>query len=102
MRKPGVVRVGTARDLAEHEAGFSANGTGEFSRDAAHGNVKLKGYSVGPGKLRGPRSLDELIAENIRELNKLRIKQREATGPERDKITKAIMIKGAFVMKLQE
>lgn len=36
----GVVRVGTARDLADHGVGYSANGESEHTRHAAHSQQK--------------------------------------------------------------
>jgi hypothetical protein len=47
MKSRATLTVGTAREAAEHESGFSANGESQYSRRAAQpGNVKMPGYFV--------------------------------------------------------
>src|SRR5258708_39209645 len=95
--KPGVIRVGTAKELAD--IGYVANGASEHSRNAAHSvNIKTASYVVGPGKFRGPRSHGELIAENAQKLAALHMSLRTERDPELcKKLQKNIDIKSKFL-----
>ncbi|WMT75069.1 hypothetical protein [Bradyrhizobium sp. Ash2021] len=102
-RPPNVHRGTTSRDLADHGVGYSASGESEFSRRAASvPNVKMPSYAVSKPKLRGPLSRPEVIAENERELLKLRDRIRLATDPAKlAKLKKNLNIKMSFVEKLR-
>jgi hypothetical protein len=101
---PGVVRHGTAKNLAGHDGGYSASGESQFSRQSAHSaNVKTRGYVENhPAKVSGPRSHGELIAENERALAKIRAQLATENNPARlVKLKRDLEIKSAFVARLR-
>jgi hypothetical protein len=92
-KRPGVVTTGTARDLAEHDGGYSANGESQHSRQVAHANLRL-----GEGK----RTSGRLIREQDGALAKLKYQASIEMDPAKlAKIIKNIGIKSAFVAKLK-
>jgi hypothetical protein len=102
----GAIKSGTARELAEHDASFVASGEGEFSRRAASGNVKMRGYAEpnppGTTRKRGPREREELIAEQRQHLAKLRTRIARENVPARFlKLKQSIEIKSRFLAKLE-
>jgi hypothetical protein len=89
---PGVRRHGTARQEAEHDAAYSANGESQYSRQVAS-TPKL-----GEGK----RTDGRLIREQSGALAKLRFKASIEMDPARlAKIGKDIEIKSKFLAKLK-
>ena len=105
MARPRVFTVGTARDLADHAAGYSASGESEFSRQIAHSaNVKLAGYvePKAPQWTRTAReALGEKIAKQTQFLAALHMKLRfEPDEERRAKIRKNIEIKTRYLAKL--
>src|ERR1700737_4954471 len=91
---PGVVKHGSAKNLADHGAGYSANGESEFSRQSAHApNVSLK---------KGKRTDGRLIRETEKALRKLKYRASEERDPTRlMKLEKNIAIKSAFLDRLR-
>src|SRR5260221_5369201 len=70
-RRPGVTSRGTARELAELDNGFAANGESMFTRRAAKPDANATMAGNVP-KTRGRHSHAALIAENMSALAKLR------------------------------
>ena len=93
-RAPGIVRHGTARNLADHRDGCSANGESEFSRQSAHApNISLN---------KGKRTDGRLIRETEKALGKLKYRASEERDPKRImKLEKNIAIKSAFLDRLR-
>jgi hypothetical protein len=102
QRRPGVISVGTPRD-GDKALGYVASGSSEFTRHSAHSqNTKLASYHESKPKVRGPRSPTQLIAENIKALEKLKWQASRETNPERKtKLEKSIEIKSRFLATLQ-
>ena len=67
-RKPA---TGTARELSEGSAGYSASGESAYSRGAAHSTVRVRLAGHVP-TTRGRHTLGQLIAEQRSLLAKLR------------------------------
>jgi hypothetical protein len=87
-----VFRNGTAKQIAEHATGYSANGESHHSRQIAHANVKL-----GEGK----RTNGRLIREQSKALVRLKLKATTEMDPARlEKIRLNIEIKTVFLAKL--
>lgn len=103
---PGVIRHGTARDLDNLGIGYSASGSSEHSRHAAHSqNTKTAGY-VEPKPPLWARTereqLGEKIAKQAKFLAALHMRLRTETSPERAaKFGKDIEIKTRFLEKLK-
>lgn len=99
-RGSGVIVRGTAREIAEHGTGYSANGEGEYSRRVASApNVKMRGHVA---KTRGKHSQVALIAENESLLARLRGEIAIETDPARlAKLKKNFEIKTRFVERLR-
>jgi hypothetical protein len=98
---PGVVRHGTAKNLADVGQGYSANGESEFSRQSAHSAnaVKMRGNSP---KTTGKRTTAEIIAQNETQLAKLRGNLLIENNPARiAKMKRDLEIKSAFVARLK-
>jgi len=92
-RGNGVIKHGTAKEIAEHATGYAANGESQHSRQIAHVNIKL-----GEGK----RTNGRLIREQSGALAKLKHRATIEMDPERlAKIRKDIQIKSRFVAKLK-
>jgi hypothetical protein len=93
-RALGIIRHGTARNLADHDDGYSANGESEFSRQSARApNVSLN---------KGRRTDGRLIRETEKALRKLKCKASEVDDPIRlMKLEKNIAIKSAFLDRLR-
>jgi hypothetical protein len=100
MARPGVVRRGTARDLADHDAGYSANGESEHSRRAASApNFTTRSHVA---RTKGKHTSADLIAENKSLLAKLRGEILTETNPARlAKLRRNLEIKSRFVAKLE-
>jgi hypothetical protein len=93
-RGPGVVRHGTARDLADKAMGYVASGTSEHTRQISHANIKL-----GDGK----RTDGRLLRETAKELAKLEHKLTCETDPvRRAKCAKNVSIKRSFLAKIEK
>src|SRR5260221_127510 len=91
---PGVIRQGTAGQLADHGTGYSANGESQFSRQSASAPV----IKLGEGK----RTHGRLIRDTEKELAKLEQREREEREPMRlAKIRANYCIKSAFLAKLK-
>ena len=90
----GAIKGTSARDLAEHDEGYSANGEGEYSRrSASPPNIALS---------TGRRTSGRLIRENQHALRKLEQHARIENDPIRKaKIRKNIAIKSSFLAKLK-
>jgi hypothetical protein len=88
----GVIKHGTARQEAEHEQGYSANGESRYSRNAAQVNIRL-----GEGR----RTNGRLIREQSGALAKLKFKASIESDPVRlAKLRKDIGIKTKFIAKI--
>ena len=70
-KTPGVTRTGTAKNLADHENGFSANGLSEFSRREAHAQKREYAARGRPARPSGI-GLREFFARTTKQLMKLR------------------------------
>ena len=97
----GAITRGTARDLADHGHGFSANGESEYSRRSARApDVTMVGHVA---KGHGPRTHAALIAENESQLAKLRGDILLTTDRVRlAKLRKSFEIKLRFVERLKK
>jgi hypothetical protein len=92
-RRP-VRQHGTARDLAEHAVGYSANGESQHSRNVAQASVRL-----GEGK----RTDGRLLRETAKELAKLEHRLECETDPaRRAKHAKNIAIKKIFLSRIEQ
>lgn len=103
--KSGVVRHGTAREHAALDGAFSASGTSEYSRHAAHAaDMKLPHWTPTPRhKPRPHLELGEKIAEQAMLLGSLYMRLRtERSEDRRTKIRKDIDIKSRFLEKLKQ
>jgi hypothetical protein len=108
---PGVVRHGTARQLADVGIGYTASGAGEYTRQAAHAAAGIKMNSHAPRKDRGrdfpgkrypTMSLGEKIAFQASALAKLNIDLiLETSAEKRAKIAKNVDIKTRFLERLK-
>lgn len=104
MRKPpGVIRTGTARDLADHGVGYTANGESEHSRRAAQpgSNVTLRS-GAGLLNIKGRRTVELNLACNEVEVLRMKAALCTETNPtRRQKLVKNLEIKGAFCERLR-
>lgn len=95
--------TGTARDLAEHDEGYSGNGESIFTRQAARTGrgVLLKNQVA--NETRGSRPVHVIIRENEGQLSKLRIDLLiEDDVTRRAKILRNIGIKENFLKTMRE
>ena len=105
-KAPGVVRQGTADDLAKTGDGLSANGVSQYTRESAHAANRLKTPSYRERRGQWTRTEQEKHAFLIRrseiELGRLRDKL-EATrdNDRRKKYSSDIAIKTGFIAKLK-
>ena len=104
---PGVIRSGTAQELAALGTGYSASGVSEHSRHVSHGVRNIKGENYVPPKApfwtrSDKQLLGEKIAEQATLLSALHMRLRsEASRERRAKITKDIEIKTKFLERLK-
>jgi hypothetical protein len=90
----GAIKHGSAKDLAEHDAGYSANGESEHSRRAAS-SPKI---SLSHGK----RTDGRLIRENESKLAKIRARLLTENNPAQlVKLKRDFEIKSAFIERLK-
>jgi hypothetical protein len=94
QRRPTVFRGGTAREIAEHGLGYSANGESQYSRNAAAtANIVLS---------KGKRTDGRLLRENENQLAKIAQRLSIETDPAKImKLRKDHAIKSRFVEKLK-
>lgn len=102
-RPPGVHRHGTAAQLAAHDKGYSGDGTGEWSRHAAHRYKPTPRNVAAIGEVDQGRSAAELIRDEQRALGKL-VEKLEHFGPgdAQAKVLKSISIKERFLIRLKQ
>ncbi len=90
----GVIRHGSAKDLADHGTGYSANGESQFSRQAASA-PNVNNSRGDPALLRAPRHRDrgvDPIAFNQGEATRIRNNIRKhADNPEKVAALKAML-----------
>jgi hypothetical protein len=100
MTRPGVITRGTARDLADHDAGYSPNGESEHSRRSASApNFTTRSHVA---RTKGKHTSAALIAENQSLLAKLRGEMLTETNPAKlAKLRKNFEIKTRFITKLE-
>jgi hypothetical protein len=92
--KPGITRRGTAKDLADHDAGYAPNGESEHSRRSAS-SPKI---SLSHGK----RNDGRLIRENEIKLAKIRARLLTENNPAQlVKLKRDFEIKSAFIERLK-
>jgi hypothetical protein len=93
--------TGTARDLAEHDTGYSGNGESIYTRQAARTGrgVLLKGQVA--NETRGSRPRHVIIRENEAQLSKLRCELLVESDAGRRSILKNIGIKTNFLEKMR-
>jgi hypothetical protein len=100
MKRPVVIRRGTAAELAQHDSGYVGNGESQYTRRAAHPDVKPRGHVQ---KTAGHHSRPRLIAENEGQLRWLQNEARMETNPTRlAKLQKRVGIKRAFIDRLKK
>jgi hypothetical protein len=99
-RPPGLHRHGTAGQLAEYDQGYAKDGTGEWSRHAAHSStpdLSLKQHStttkVENEQIRTER---DQLGELIQKADKL------APGRTLENVLKSIGIKEKFLARLMQ
>jgi hypothetical protein len=95
QRRPTVIRGTSARDLAEHGLGYSANGESQYSRNAAAtaANIVLS---------KGKRTDGRLLRENENQLAKITRRLAIETDPAKImKLRQDREIKTRFVNKLR-
>ena len=99
MKSPATLTTGTAKENAEHDEGFSANGESQFSRRAAHpDNVRLQGYK----RPRPKMALAADIGFNVIEIERMQRALTVERDPKRiAKLRKNIEIKTKFVERLK-
>jgi hypothetical protein len=100
---PGVVRHGTAKNLADVGQGYSANGESEHSRQSAHGGSdKRQRLTTPPKWVRGDLTVGELIEKNAKQLAKLNSHILLERDPDRKaNIQKQAEIKSRFLARLK-
>jgi hypothetical protein len=106
-RAPGVIRRGTASDLANLGVGYSASGASEHTRHAAHStNTKLANYEEPKAPVWTRTALEQLgekIAKQAKFLAAFHVRLRTERDPERRaKIMKDIPIKARYLEKLKQ
>jgi hypothetical protein len=103
-RRPGAVTHGTARDLADHGAGYSANGESQFSRQSAStaDSVKLPSYAPRQQRADKKKSPEALLKFQRSALARLRYDLSMATSTiRRQKIENNLAIKTRFIATLE-
>ena|ERR1700722_889633 len=105
---PGVLRHGTAKDLADVANGYTASGASEHSRNSAHSHISHLNSFVDdtrpPEWARTEKdALGFTIADNARQLAALHMRLRTETNEQRrDKLRKNIQIKTKFLDRLKQ
>jgi hypothetical protein len=100
----GVKRSGTARENAEHAAGYSSSGESQYTRIVSRGHASpMMAHRETRGKRGQGRPLPELVRETAGALAYMQAQLRVAeSGAFREKLLKNIPIKTRFLAKLRE
>ena len=104
-KAPGVIRHGTARDLADHGVGYTASGESEYSRHSANAKnqTQMERRHEHGRAPRASKNVHELLARANYELRKLKIEISLESSRERlTKLQKDLAIKTAFIARLEK